>query len=63
MERSFDDVYAEYGGEVHGYLARLLGDAWAADEVCQETFVRFLARERELIALNGSLRPWLCRVG
>lgn len=62
MERSFDDVYALYGGEVHGYLARLLGDAWAADEVCQETFVRYLARERELIALNGSLRPWLYRV-
>ena len=62
MERSFDDVYQVYGSEVHGYLARLLCDPWAAEEVCQETFVRYLAHERALASRNGSLKPWLYRV-
>ncbi len=62
MEQPFDNVYASYGGEVHAYLTRLLGNAASADEVCQETFVRYLAHEDALASLNGQLRPWLYRV-
>ena len=58
----FDEVYARYGAEVHAYLARLTGDGWTADEICQETFLRYLAHERELVGSNGSLGAWLYRV-
>ncbi|MDJ0974719.1 MAG: RNA polymerase sigma factor [Planctomycetota bacterium] len=62
MEQPFDEVYTSYGAEVHAYLARLLGNAASAEEVCQETFVRYLAHEDALAGLNGELRPWLYRV-
>ena len=62
MEASFDDVYARYGQGVHAYLVRLTGDAWTAEELCQETFLRYLAHEQRLIGGNGSLGGWLYRV-
>lgn len=62
MDGTFDEVYARYAGAVHGYLARLTGDAAAADELCQETFLRYARRERSLLEANGHLRGWLFRV-
>ena len=38
----FETVYRRYGPPVHAYLARLTGDPLAAEELCQETFVRYL---------------------
>ncbi len=62
MGRTFDDVYDQFGVPVHAFLARLTGNASTADELCQETFVRYLANERALAGRNGSLGPWLYRV-
>jgi RNA polymerase sigma-70 factor (ECF subfamily) len=62
MARRFDEVYAHEGREVYGYLCRLTGDPARAEELCQETFLRYFRQEAELVALNGSLRFWLIRV-
>ncbi|MFV1959039.1 MAG: RNA polymerase sigma factor, partial [Planctomycetota bacterium] len=59
MGGSFDDVYARYGRQVHAYLARLTGDACTAEDLCQETFLRYLKKERKLVEANGNLRGWL----
>jgi len=58
----FEEVYRAYGPSVRGYLARLTGDAWLADELQQETFYRYLRNGNELAPRNGSLGPWLFRV-
>jgi len=62
MDGSFDEVYARYGRAVHAYLARLTGDAAAAEELSQETFLRYVRKERTLLEANGHLRGWLFRV-
>jgi RNA polymerase sigma-70 factor (ECF subfamily) len=58
----FDDVYRAYGPAVRGYLARLTGDAWLADDILQETFYRYLRAGEGRAAMNGSLLPWLFKV-
>lgn len=58
----FESVYRQYGGPVHGYLARLTGDAGTAEELCQETFVRYLRHRDGLQGRNGQLGAWLFRV-
>jgi len=58
----FDTVYRDHAGRIHGYLARLTGDRWTADELCQETFVRYLRNEEQLRSRNGALASWLFRV-
>jgi len=62
MADGFEAIYREYGRAVHDYLARLTGDPGAADELCQETFVRFLRHRHRLHVHNGTLGAWLFRV-
>jgi RNA polymerase sigma-70 factor (ECF subfamily) len=57
-----EDVYRSYGPAVHAYLARLTGDAALAEELVQETFVRYLRHRAELAHRNGSLGAWLFKV-
>ncbi len=58
----FEEVYGAYGRPVHAYLTRLTGDPSTADELCQETFVRYLKHRESLAARNGALGSWLYRV-
>lgn len=52
-------AFVAHGGELFGFARRSLGDAGAAEEVVQETFVRaWRARERFDPSL-GTLRTWL----
>ena len=52
-------AYAAHGGEIYRFLLRGLGDAGAAQDVVQETFLRaWRARERFDPQL-ASLRVWL----
>ena len=62
MDAGFEAVYREYGRNVHAYLARLTGDRTKADELCQETFLRYLRHRDNLAARNGTLGAWLFRV-
>jgi RNA polymerase sigma-70 factor, ECF subfamily len=58
-ETSLRAAYAAHGGELYRFAVRTLGDAGAAEEAVQETFVRaWRAGERFDPAL-GSLRTWL----
>ncbi|HXZ62899.1 MAG TPA: sigma-70 family RNA polymerase sigma factor [Acidimicrobiales bacterium] len=52
-------AFLAHGGELYGYARRSLGDAGAAEDVVQETFVRaWKARDRFDTNL-GTLRTWL----
>lgn len=62
MDEPFDAVYERHGSTIHAYLTRLTGNAWTAEEVLQETFLRYLAHRRSLVDSNGSVRGWLLRV-
>jgi len=62
MAGGFEEVYGKHGRAVHRYLARLTGDAWAAEELCQETFLRYLRQRDRLRGRNGTLGAWLFTV-
>ena len=52
-------AFLTHGGELYGYARRSLGDAGAAEDVVQETFIRaWRARDRFDTTL-GTLRTWL----
>jgi RNA polymerase sigma-70 factor (ECF subfamily) len=57
-----EEVYRAYGPAVYAYLARLTGSAWVAEELRQETFVRYLRHRAELAESNGALGAWLFKV-
>ena len=56
LERTF----AEQRGPLTRYATRLLGDADRAQDVVQDTFVRFMAQSQE--AVNGHAVEWLFTV-
>lgn len=41
-ERAFAELYARHGQRVYLYCRKILGDSHAADDVFQDTFIRFL---------------------
>jgi len=59
---AFDAVYRAYGRSVHGYLARLTGNRSVAEELCQETFLRYLRHRPQLEGGNGAVGAWLYKV-
>jgi RNA polymerase sigma-70 factor (ECF subfamily) len=62
MDETFDEAYRAYGAAIFAYLVRMTGDRALAEELCQETFVRFLRHRPGIRATNGTLAPWLFRV-
>ncbi len=58
----FETVYRAHGGTLHGYLTRLTGDQWLAEELCQETFLRFLRSHTEIRGAGSAVGAWLFRV-
>lgn len=62
MAEAFERIYRDYGRPVHAYLARLTGDAWIAEELCQETFLRYLRHRGRIHGRNGTVGAWLFRV-
>jgi RNA polymerase sigma-70 factor (ECF subfamily) len=58
-EAGLHAAFVAHGGELFGFARRSLGDAGAAEEVVQETFIRaWRARDRFDPSL-GTLRTWL----
>ncbi len=55
-------VYDQYAALVFGIAARLLGDAAAAGDVCQDVFVSLWQRPDRYDPDRGSLRTWLATV-
>lgn len=59
--RNLAELYERYSGPVFGYLLRLSGDRFLADELTGETFYR------AMLALDGfrgeaSVKTWLLRI-
>lgn len=54
------ESYRAEAGFLRGLCYRLTGDAAAAEDIVQETFVRALQHHPEV--QDGSIRPWLVRV-
>lgn len=52
-------AYAAHGRELYAYARRALGDAGAAEEAIQETFLRAWRAIDHYDAALGSLRTWL----
>ncbi|WP_437880522.1 sigma-70 family RNA polymerase sigma factor [Pseudomonas sp. LRF_L74] len=50
--RSLQQLYVEHNGWLNGWLRKRLGCADNAADIAQDTFLRVLARERELPALR-----------
>ena len=59
---AFDLVYREYGRSVHAYLARLTRNRSVAEELCQETFLRYLRHRPRIAGSNGAVGAWLYKV-
>jgi RNA polymerase sigma-70 factor (ECF subfamily) len=55
------DLYGAYGAVVYARCRRILGDAAAAEDVTQETFLR-LHRQGEAIPDDDGVLPWLYRI-
>lgn len=58
-ERGLQGAFLAHGGELYGYARRSLGDAGAAEDVVQETFVRAWRARDRFDANLGTLRTWL----
>lgn len=57
---AFDDVYVRHARDIHGWLARTIGDSDRAWELTAEVFARaWLARRRFRPGPDGSAGPWL----
>jgi RNA polymerase sigma factor (sigma-70 family) len=57
-ERTATELFQRHHDQLRRYLGRLTGDADAAADIAQETFVRFLERA----PANANAAPWLFRV-
>ena len=58
-EAGLGAAFLAHGGELYGYARRSLGDASAAEEVVQETFIRAWRARHRFDPELGSLRTWL----
>lgn len=56
--RAFDEVYAGLSPRIHGFLLRLSGRRDTAEDLAQETWMRF-ARTSATLAEDTRLAPWL----
>jgi RNA polymerase sigma-70 factor (ECF subfamily) len=57
-EGAFRELYARYGKRVHAYCVRIVGNATHAEDIFQETFVRFFnaaQNEREMTNIPAFL--------
>lgn len=57
----FDRVFAQHHRSLYGFLVRMTGRAEVAEELLQETFVRY-ARHRDRLPADANLRAWLFTV-
>lgn len=57
----FDRVFDEHHRPLYGFLVRMTGRGELAEELLQETFVRY-ARHRERLPADVNLRAWLFTV-
>lgn len=55
---AFTRLHRLYGPRLYGYLLRYTGDAFLAEDLCQETFIR-LMEKCGVFEEGKELRPWI----
>jgi RNA polymerase sigma-70 factor (ECF subfamily) len=60
-EQRFQSLYAATARPIHSYLVAVTGSRDTADDVLQETYVRFLTRRSAALPLEEA-RPYLFRI-
>lgn len=60
-ENDFDGVYTEYYPVIYRVAVKVVGDAHAAEELCQEAFLRYFER-MDRLPKNREALYWLIRV-
>jgi RNA polymerase sigma-70 factor (ECF subfamily) len=58
-DAALGEVYDQYASFVYGLALRIIGDARAAEDVCQDVFVGLWERPGVYDPERGSLRTWL----
>src|SRR5262245_57180478 len=61
LARAFDDAYARLRAPLYSFLLRLSNDALLAEDLLQETWLRY-ARHLERLEPEHDPRPWLFTV-
>jgi len=61
-DRAFEALFARYYPQVFAVISRIVGDAAEAEELAQETFLRFYERPIQATP-SANVRAWLLRVG
>ena len=61
MKRSVDDAFREYGDRVFAAAFQICGNRADADDVVQDTFVKYYTLDREYES-EAHLKAWLLRV-
>ena len=59
---AFETVVSEYESALLRYVARIVSDACAAQDVVQDTFIKLLKNWKDEIAPSPQLSSWLYRV-
>jgi RNA polymerase sigma-70 factor (ECF subfamily) len=60
---AFDDFYQENAPHLLGFLKQLIGEAHAAEDVAQETFMQLWRQPNGFYPEKGSLRAYLFGIG
>lgn len=61
-EGAIEQIYAEYGRVVFGYLRRTLGDVGAAEDVQQQVFTEVWKRGASYDPARASLLTWIMQI-
>ena len=59
---AFRRLFDAYEGVLLRYAARLMGNATAAEDVVQNTFVKFIHKWRKKVEVSSDTASWLYRV-
>jgi len=60
-ERIFEEIYEQTARPLWAYAARISGSATAADDILQETYIRFLNSPPRVLDLAGA-KPYLYKI-
>lgn len=57
----FWEIYDIYYGPVRMFIMKLVGDAWAADDLTQDTFMK-VQKSLDGLRDHSKIRPWIFRI-
>ena len=61
-QQAFLIIYDRYSARIHALTLHILGDPMLAEEVTQDTFIKFWSRARMYVSERGSFVVWLMTI-